>query len=254
MPIQAIIADDEKELRRYLRSLLAETWKELEICAEAADGEEVLKQVETFAPAVVFLDIRMPGLSGLDAAQKIAGCCRIVFVTAYEQYAVEAFEREALDYLVKPVSRERLAITVDRLKKQLSMEDCPAPANPEAVRRILADIRNLVQPEYLHWMRVQHNGAVRLIPVEDVAYIQAEDKYTVVMTAAGEFLINKSIKELCRMLDPAKFWQIHRSTIVNVSRIEGVSRSLTGRGVMKLINRKEILTVSRPYLHLFKQM
>jgi DNA-binding LytR/AlgR family response regulator len=251
---KAIIADDEKELRIYLKSLLADTWPELEICGEAANGKEVLEMVDAFAPRIVFLDIRMPGLSGLDVARTIADQCHIVFVTAYDQYAVEAFEREAMDYLVKPVTRIRLLQTVKRLQKQLQTSVKPPGGIPETVNQILGNLQHLIHPDYLAWIKVQHKENVRLVQVEEVDYFQAEDKYTLVMTATGEFLIKKSIKELCRELDPKKFWQIHRGTLVNVSRIEGVSRSLTGRGILKLKNRNELLTVSRHYLHLFKQM
>ena len=254
MPIKAIIADDENELRRYLKTLLKEAWPELVICAEAANGEEVLALTAEYDPQVVFLDIRMPGLSGLDAAQSIMGQCHIVFVTAYDQYAVTAFEREAIDYIVKPVTPERLARTVDRLKKQMEGGSTGAVDLPDAIRDLLARMEPSKPPEYLAWIRVQQKEMVRLIETAEVDYFQAADKYTLVVTAAGEFPIKKSIKALCRELDPQMFWQVHRGTIVNVTRIEGVSRSLTGRGVLRLNNRKELLTVSRQYLHLFKLM
>jgi len=252
--ISAILADDEKELRTYLRNLLAEVWPDLAIAGEAANGREALDLVDTLAPQIAFLDIRMPGLSGLDVAKKIADSCHIVFVTAYDQYAVEAFEQEAVDYLVKPVARNRLEQTVGRLKKQLQTAVVPPSGISDIIADVLARIQHQPHADYLQWIKVQHKDAVRLIPVDDVDYFQAEDKYTVVMTQAGESLIKTSIKELTQELDPQKFWQIHRATIVNVSRIEDVSRSLTGRGILKLKNRKESVTVSRQYLHLFKQM
>jgi DNA-binding LytR/AlgR family response regulator len=254
MTYKAVIADDEKELRTYLKSLLAATWPDLVICGEAGNGRETLELVETERPQVVFLDIRMPGLSGLEVAQKIAGLCRIVFVTAYDQYAVEAFERDAVDYLVKPVSQERLVQTVQRLKKQLDVSaDAPAGLT-EVVEHILASLNAKTEADFLHWIRVQVRDSIRLIPVGEVDYFQARDKYTLVITEDGESLIRKSIKELAAELDPDLFWQIHRSTIVNVSKIEKVSRSFTGRGVLRLRERPELLTVSRSYLHLFKQM
>ncbi len=252
--IKAIIADDEKELRTYLRNLLTQAWPELEICGEAANGREALELVDTYAPQIAFLDIRMPGLSGLDVARKIADRCHIVFVTAYDQYAVEAFEQEAVDYLVKPVTQKRLARTIGRLKKQLQTSVAPPSGIPDVIAQVLANIQNQAQAGYLQWIKAQHKEAVRLIPVDDVDYFQAEDKYTIVMTASGESLIKTSIKELTQELDPQKFWQVHRATIVNVSKIEDVSRSLTGRGILKLKNRRETLTVSRQYLHLFRQM
>ena len=254
MNYKAIIADDEKELRGYLRTMLAETWPELTICGEAANGKDALELVDTFAPQIAFLDIRMPGLSGLKVAEKIASVCRIVFVTAFDQYAVDAFEREAVDYLVKPVTKKRLTQTIQRLKKQLQVSAEPPAGLAEMITHVLANLQGNANANYLRWIKTQHKDNIRLIPVEEIDYFQAEDKYTLVMAAQGESLIKKSIKELAQELDPQQFWQIHRGTIVNVSRIENISRSLTGRGVIKLRKRPESLTVSRNYLHLFKQM
>lgn len=256
MTYKAIIADDEKELRTYLKNMLAETWPELEICGEAINGREALKMADALAPQIAFLDIKMPGLSGLDVAKKIAGICRIVFVTAFDQYAVEAFEREAVDYLVKPVTKKRLLQTIDRLKKQLKSSPEPPADLAEMIAKVLAGLQSNANTEfrYLRWIKTQHKENIRLISVEEIDYFQAGDKYTLVITPEGEALIKKSIKELSQELDPQKFWQIHRGTIVNVSRIENVGRSLTGRGILKLKNRSNSLTVSRQYLHLFKQM
>jgi DNA-binding LytR/AlgR family response regulator len=254
MTYKAIIADDEKELRGYLKTMLAETWPELEVCGEAINGKEALKLIESCRPQVVFLDIKMPGLTGLEVAKKIAGICHIVFVTAFDQYAVEAFEREAIDYLVKPITKKRLIQTIHRLKKQFKASPEPPAGLAEMITQVLSSLKNNANANYLQWIKAQHKDSVRLIPVEDVDYFRAEDKYTLVMTAEGETLIKKSIKELSGELDPQQFWQIHRGAIVNVSRIENISRSLTGRGVIKLKKRPEALTVSRQYLHLFKQM
>lgn len=254
MKYKAIIADDEKELRRYLKSMLAEIWPELDICGEAANGKEALELIDVCHPQIAFLDIKMPGLSGLDIAKEITDDCRIVFVTAYDHYAVEAFEREAVDYLIKPVTKARLVQTVQRLKKQIQNNVTPPAGLPDIIQQVLANLPGRRSVDYLRWIRTQHKDAVRLIPVEDVDYFQAGNKYTLVMTAAGETLIKKSIKELADELDPRQFWQIHRSTIVNVSQIGSVSRSLTGRGILKLKNRPQSLTVSRQYLYLFKQM
>jgi DNA-binding LytR/AlgR family response regulator len=254
MKYSAIIADDEKELRTYLRSLLNEVWPELEICGEAAHGQEALELVDSIHPQIVFLDIKMPGMSGLQAAKKIAGLCHIVFVTAYDQYAVEAFERDAVDYLVKPVTKKRLRETVARLKKQLQASTAPPENIAALITQVMSNIQNQRQPAFLRWIKTQHKDSIRLICVDDVDYFQAQDKYTVVMTAGGESLIKKSIKELAEELDASQFWQIHRATIVNVAKIEDVNRSFTGRGVIRLKGRKDALTVSRNYLHLFKQM
>ena len=254
MIYKAIIADDEKELRTYLKSLLAEVWPELMISGEAANGQEALELIKSEKPQIAFLDIRMPGLSGMEVAKKIAGTCRLIFVTAFDQYAVGAFEREAVDYLVKPVSKKRLAQTVERLKKQLKDSPEPSPDLAKVLEHVISTLKGRGSVDFLRWIRTQHRENIRLIPVEEVDYFQAEDKYTLVLTRDGEALIRKSIKELTQELDPNQFWQIHRSRIVNVSKIDQVSRSLTGRGVLKLKNRPEILTVSRNYLHLFKQM
>jgi DNA-binding LytR/AlgR family response regulator len=254
MTYRAIIADDEKELRTYLKNMLAETWPELEICGEAVNGREALEMVDAFAPQIAFLDIKMPGLSGLDVAKNIAGHCRIVFITAFDQYAVDAFEHEAVDYLVKPVTKKRLVQTIHRLKKQLQSSPEPPADLVKMMTQVLANLQINPSAGYLQWIKTQHKENVRLIPVEEVDYFQAGDKYTLVITAKEEALIKKSIKELIQELDPQKFWQIHRGTIVNVSRIETVGRSLTGRGILKLKNRLNALTVSRQYVHLFKQM
>jgi DNA-binding LytR/AlgR family response regulator len=250
---KAIIADDEKELRTYLRSHLSETWPDLIICGEAANGAEALELVESEHPQIAFLDIRMPGLTGMDLAERIAGLCHIVFVTAYDRYAVEAFEREAVDYLLKPVTKERLMQTVQRLKDRIESASLPVPQLSEVVHQLLSRLPGQAGRDHLRWIRTQHRDSTRLIPVEDVDYFKAEDKYTLVMTREGEFLIKKSIKELSEELDPTQFWQIHRGT-VSVSRIDGVSHSITGRGVIKLKGRPELLTVSRNYMHLFKHM
>jgi DNA-binding LytR/AlgR family response regulator len=254
MIYKAIIADDEKELRTYLRSLLSEIWPELVICGEAQNGIEALELVELMKPQIAFLDIKMPGLSGMEAAKRIANLCRIVFVTAFDQYAVEAFEREAVDYLLKPVSKDRLIQTVDRLKNQLNTSLEPPGGITGIVEQIISRLPDRKGADFLRWVRTQLKDAVSLIPVEEVDYFSAEDKYTLVITKEGESLIKKSIKELTQELDPNQFWQIHRGTIVNVAKIDKMSRSITGRGILRLKNRPELLTVSRNYLHLFKQM
>jgi DNA-binding LytR/AlgR family response regulator len=251
---KAIIADDEKELRTYLRSILSEVWPELVICGEAQNGKEAIALVESTKPHVAFLDIKMPGISGMEAAKSIAGLCRIVFVTAFDQYAVEAFEREAVDYLLKPVSKDRLIQTVDRLKKQLNTSPEPPVGLAGIVEQIISRLPGRKDNDFLQWIKTQHKDTIRLIPVEDVDYFSAEDKYTLVITKEEESLIKKSIKELAQELDPHQFWQIHRGTIVNVAKIDKMSRSITGRGMLKLKDRSELLTVSRNYLHLFKQM
>lgn len=254
MTYKAIIADDEKELRIYLKSILSEIWPELVICGEAKNGKEALELVESKRPQIAFLDIRMPGLSGMEVAKRIAGLCRIVFVTAFDQYAVEAFEKEAVDYLLKPVSKERLVQTIQRLKNQLDSSSEPPARLAEVIEQVISKLPGRGETHFLRWIKTQDKDSIRLIPVEEADYFKAEDKYTLVITKEGESLIKKSIKELAQELDPGQFWQIHRGTIVNVSKIDKVSRSLTGRGMLKLKGRPELLTVSRNYLPLFKQM
>jgi DNA-binding LytR/AlgR family response regulator len=254
MMYKAIIADDEKELRTFLKSILSEIWPDLLICGEAKNGKEALELVESKKPHIAFLDIRMPGLSGMEVAKRIAAQCRIVFVTAFDQYAVEAFEKEAVDYLLKPVSKDRLIQTVQRLKNQFDSSIEPPARLAEIVEQVLSKLPGKGGTDFLRWIKTQEKDSVRLVPVEEADYFKAEDKYTLVVTKEGESLIKKSIKELAQELDPSQFWQIHRGTIVNVSKIDKVSRSFTGRGVLKMKGRPELLTVSRSYLHLFKQM
>ena len=252
--IKAIIADDEEQLRTYLKARLSEVWPELIICGEAENGPEALTLIEEKQPHIAFLDIRMPGLSGMEVARKIAGFCRIVFITAYDQYAVEAFESEAVDYLLKPVTNERLKTTVDRIKQQIAAPPKTESKLTEVEERLMTGLQERHAQGYLQWIRVRQGDGTRLIAVDEVYYFKASDKYTMVVTAAGEWLINKPIKELSNELDPDKFRRIHRGTIVNAGCIDKVSRSLTGRGGVKLKDRPELLTVSRTYIHIFKQM
>ena len=252
--IKALIADDEDPLRKYLKAKLAEVWPDLVICGEARNGREVLGLIEEHQPDIVFLDIRMPGLTGMEVARKIAGACRVVFVTAYDEYAMEAFEKGAVDYLLKPVTRERLEKTVKRLQEQIAAPFQPASQVAEIMEQLLTGLAERKGPGYLRWVRVQHKDGVRLIPVEEVCYFQASDKYTLVVTKGGDSPIRKTVKELVGELDPHQFWQIHRGTVVNASCIAQVGRSLTGRGVVRLKDRTETLTVSHRYMHVFKQM
>ncbi len=253
-PFKAIIVDDESQLRTYLKSQLAIVWPELEICTEAKSGKEAIEQIETCKPDIVFLDINMPGLSGLDVAKKITDKCWIVFVTAYDQYAIEAFENEAVDYLLKPVTVERLEKTVSRIKQRLSQK----PESYDNIKKLLNDLdvltKNSTAPPTLQWIKAQQGNDISLISVDDVFYFIAQDKYTAVITDNGESLIQTPIKELARDLDNNLFWQINRGVIVNVRCIDKVSRSMTGRYQLRLKKHSDVLTVSRTYTHLFKQM
>jgi DNA-binding LytR/AlgR family response regulator len=251
---KAIIADDEEQLRIYLRSKLSGLWPELDICAEAENGLKALELIEKNRPDIAFLDINMPGLSGLEVAKNIAFNCRVVFITAYDQYAIEAFENEAIDYLLKPVTDDRLVKTVQRLQKQIA-DASPSPADiAETLERFMSTVKNREAPGFLKWIKVRHGEDVRLISVDEVCYFKAEDKYTVVKTPTGESLIKKSIRQLATALDPDQFWRIHRGTIINVNFIDRINRSFAGRLTIKLEDLPETLTVSRSYSHLFKQM
>ncbi|UCD82283.1 MAG: response regulator transcription factor [Desulfobacterales bacterium] len=252
--LDAIIADDEEHLRIYLKSKLAELWPELIICGEAENGLEALKLIETCRPAVAFLDIKMPGLSGIEVAQKAGRDCRIVFITAFDQYAIEAFENEAVDYILKPVTDQRLQKTIKRLKKQISGNSISSIDFTRSLDRLLAALKDRPASGYLKWIKVRQGEEVRLISVDDICYFKAEDKYTVIKTREGESLIKKTIQQLSEELDPDLFWRIHRGTIISVHQVGRVSRSFAGRLIITLKDLPETLTVSRSYAHLFKQM
>ena len=247
--LKAVIAEDEPVLRGELRSTLKELWPELTISAEAEDGIEALRALSEHAPDILFLDIQMPGLNGLEVAKQASGRCHIAFVTAYDKYAVAAFEQGAVDYVMKPFSAARLATTVMRLKEKVAS----APANLDGILKSLTEAVN-ASKEYLRWITAAQGDELRLITVEEICYFQADNKYTLVVTAQQESLIRRPIKELIDELDPKMFWQIHRGTLVNVSAIAGVSRDMGGHLRVKLKERKETLAVSEPYMHLFKQM
>lgn len=251
---RAIIADDEEELRKYLKTMLESAWPDLEICSEAKNGVEAVEQIIAHKPDIAFLDIKMPGMTGLEVAREIVGTCWVVFVTAYDQYAVTAFENQAIDYLLKPVSAKRLEQTVARLKNRFEQKKPLPDQIPEAIQTLLSNVSGSNQPEYLKWIRAQHGDGIRLIPVEDIFCFKSEDKYTCVLTRTGESLIRTPIKTLALELNPDEFWQIHRGAIVRVDQIDRVSRSLTGRHVVKLKDFPEPLTVSRAFSHFFKQM
>ena len=244
----AVIAEDEPLLRAELRESLARLWPELQIRAEAEDGIQALLAIEKHSPGVLFLDIEMPGMSGLEVARQVGGRCHVVFVTAYDKYAITAFEQGAIDYLMKPFSAARLATTISRLKERA---DSP-PANLESLLQTL--LKGRPAKEYLHWITATQGAELRLITIDEICYFQADNKYTLVVTPQQESLIRRPIKDLLQELDPARFWQIHRSTVINVNAIAGVSRDIGGHLRVKLKERKETLAVSDPYAHLFKSM
>ncbi|KQZ39836.1 LytTR family DNA-binding domain-containing protein [Duganella sp. Root1480D1] len=254
----AIIADDEEPMRDMLRKRLHEAWPELDIVAEAANGIEAIALAGQHQPDIVFLDIRMPGLTGIEAARMLFNRCHIVFITAYDQYAIEAFEQGALDYLLKPVNLERLKTACERLQARLGK-------TPNNIERQLSQLLQQTgrspssgagpaQPEYLHWIQAQVGNSLRMISTKEVLFFRADEKYTRVQTAQGEFLIRKTLKELEDELDPNEFWRIHRSTLVRVDAIAEVTRDLRGRQMVRVRNSTEELEVSRGNTHLFQQM
>lgn len=245
----AVIAEDEPVLRAQLKELLAEVWPELDVLGEAEDGFQAMRALEEHSPDVLFLDIQMPGVTGLEVARQASGRYHVVFVTAYDQYAVAAFEEGAVDYVMKPLSAARLAIACGRVKKRLTT----APANLNRLLGMLAQRGAQAHP-YLRWINASQGADVRLITVDEICYFQSDAKYTRAVTPNSESLIRKPLKELLEELDPGSFWQIHRSTVVNVNAIAGVSRDFAGRLFVKLKARKETLPVSQPFAHLFRQM
>ena len=256
-----VVAEDEALLRDELVLQLKTAWPALEIVAVVDDGGAALEAIAAHQPDVAFLDIRMPGLSGLEVAAALADCSahtQVVFVTAYDQYAIDAFERGAVDYLQKPVSPDRLAATVQRLKARAAAgQGQGAAADAAQLGALLRQLGAAAPPPKnppLVWLTASAGLETRLIMVDDIAYFQSDSKYTVVMTAAGEALLRKPIRELLDVLDADIFKQIHRSTIVNLKAIASISRDDSGRGVIRLKTRPETLTVSQPFMNLFKAM
>ena len=245
--VKAVIAEDEATLLEELRATLAMLWPELLICATATNGIQALCEMETHAPDVMFLDIEMPGMSGLEVARRASGRSHVVFVTAYDRYAVAAFEQGAIDYVMKPFEPARLMDTVRRLKGRVDS----TPADLEGLLKGLAE---RLGGEYIRWVTASQGRELRLITVDEVCYFQADNKCTLVVTADRESLIYRSIKDLADLLDPKTFWQIHRGTIINIRQIAGISRDFRGRLRVQLKQRKEMLTVSASHAHLFKQM
>jgi DNA-binding LytR/AlgR family response regulator len=273
---RAVIADDERLLRDQLRSRLAEVWPELEIVGEARNGIEAVQLTEQLRPDLVFLDIRMPGMSGVEAARAIAQLpvaeaggaagadeadgwpgCEIVFITAYDQYAIEAFEQGVVDYVLKPAERERLQVTVERIRKRLAQrrsDEAPAGTGMQQLLQKLAAQINPNAAPRLKWIQATVGQSIQMIPVEDVLFFISDEKYTRVQTATVEALIRKPIRELVEEVDADLFWQIHRSTLVNTRHIAGVTRDLRGRQLVSVKGHPEKLEVSRSYAGLFKGM
>ena len=254
----ALIADDEPLLRERLALHLHALWPELDVVAQARNGREAIELFDEHDPDVVFLDVHMPGINGIAAARSIARRAEIVFVTAFEQYAVQAFDEGALDYLVKPFDEARLADTVQRLKARLGAGE-RADAAPELLdgllERLSAEMakRAPAQP-WLQWIKASTGNTVRLIPVDEVVFLRSDEKYTLVVSSGGEAVIRKTLRELGDELDPARFVQIHRSAIVNLHHVSHVVRGANETADVHLRGRHEVLPVSRSYLHVFRQM
>lgn len=247
---RALIADDEAHLAQHLQQQLARLWPELEIVAVAANGIEAAAAIAELEPDLAFLDIRMPGLSGLEVAQGIEGRTRAVFVTAYDEYAVQAFEHAALDYLLKPLRTERLQRTIERVRQALAAP----PAEDAALAQVLRRLAGQGAGERLRYVRAAKGGMVHNIAVGEILFFQADDKYTVVRTAADEYLIRTPIAELAARLDPDEFWQVHRATIVNLAHLAGTRRDEASRLFLRLRGHAAELPVSRAYVPLFQAM
>lgn len=251
----ALLADDEPHLARALAKDLAALWPELQIVHVARHGLEAAERIAALQPDLAFLDIQMPGLTGLEVAQGIEGHTRVVFVTAYDEYAVQAFEREALDYVLKPVKRERLQRTIERVRRAIDGGTAAGDDSPQ----LLAALRKLLPPaapstERLRWVRASVGELMHQIDIEDVLFFRADDKYTCVQTAAAEYLIRTPIAELAQQLDPAQFQQVHRSTLINLRHLAGTRRDEASRLFVRIKGHAQELPVSRAYVHLFRAM
>jgi len=254
---RALIADDETHLAHYLRDQLLKLWPELEIVGVARNGIEAAQQIAALQPDVAFLDIQMPGLTGLEVAAGIEGLTRVVFVTAYDDYALTAFDAEAIDYVLKPVTTQRLERTVDRLQRALALQAGAPVAEPDAhLARVLRALQGTAKPAAaaLRWIRASQGELTHQVDVTQVLFFHADDKYTCVRTAQAEYLIRTPISELSQQLDGATFWQIHRSTIVNLAHLAGTRRDDASRLFVRIQGWDGELPVSRAYVHLFKPM
>jgi len=245
----AIIADDEAPLRQFLRRQLATAWPELDIVAEAADGGEALDAIDAHRPDVAFLDIRMPVMSGLEVARRAVKPCHVVFVTAHDEYAIQAFETAALDYLLKPVTTPRLARAVERLKSAATK---PPPDLTDLLAKLSSALR--AQPGFLQWLQVSQNNELVLLSVEEVDCFLASDKYTLALCGDKEWVLRKPLKELEASLDPERFWRIHRGAIVRVAAVARVKNDVHSHQVLELRNSGRTVAVGRSYTHRFRQM
>jgi len=249
----ALIADDEQILRQAMKKMLNRLWPELDIIAMAENGIQALEMIQNLQPDVVFLDIQMPGMTGVEVARQTAGAARVVFVTAYDQFAVQAFENEAVDYLLKPLMEERLNRTIVRLKNQLAKSENPLDLEVK-IKKLVRILELKSPPERLRLIKVKIGAELRFIPVPEVVYFKAEDKYTIVQTRDREFLIKTPIKTLESQLDPDQFWRVHRSSIVNINRILKIKRSFSNQMLIAFKGISSTIPVSRSFEHLFRHM
>jgi DNA-binding LytR/AlgR family response regulator len=249
----ALIADDEPHLARYLGDHLHKLWPELQIVHVARNGVEAAEQIAALQPDLAFLDIKMPGLTGVEVAQGIEGKTRVVFVTAFDEFAVQAFEQEAVDYVLKPVRAERLAQTIERVRRVLA---APQAADNPALLAVLQRLlpAAAAPAARLRYVRASSGDVTHQIDVADVLFFRADDKYTCVQTAQGEHLIRTPIAELAGQLDPDQFWQVHRSTLINLRHVDGTRRDELSRLFVRIKGHAAELPVSRAYVHLFKTM
>ncbi len=248
----AIIADDEENLRIHLAALLQQVWPELDIIEQCANGEQALSAIVLHQPDIAFLDIKMPGLTGLEVVEQAKTKTRYVFATAYDEFAIKAFENEALDYLLKPIDRTRLESTVQRLKKHL----LNLTAAPE-LASLLKQLQNATvvnSPQFLRWIRASQGDVTHHLDVAQVLFFKSDDKYTVVQTAQGEFLIRRSVTELLGELDSSIFWQINRGVVVNSSYLTTTRRDASGNLMARLRSYAKELAIAKPYQTRFRQM
>ncbi|MEO6410721.1 MAG: LytTR family DNA-binding domain-containing protein [Burkholderiaceae bacterium] len=246
----AVIAEDEPLLADELADLLQQLWPQLRVVARAGNGVEALDAIDAHAPDLALLDIHMPLLSGIEVGRRVAGRCHVAFITSHDEHAIEAFDAGAIDYVLKPPTLARLLTTVQRLKARLHEP-------PVDLRRALQSVGTATPhaaPRYLQWINASRGAAVRLITVDEIVYFRSDQKYTLVVTDDGESLIKKTIKELADELDPGLFWQVHRSTLVNVHAIDSVLRDGRGGLTLRLKQRSETLPVSEAFSHRFRQM
>lgn len=248
----ALIADDEPHLAQHLKEQLIDLWPELDIVHVARNGIEAAEKIAELQPDLAFLDIQMPGLTGLEVAQDIEALTRVVFVTAYDEYALQAFDHAALDYLLKPLKKERLARTLDRIKLALAAPPPPDAMLAQALQRLL--LAPVPAPQRLRYVRAAQGALTHQIAVSDIMFFHADDKYTVVRTAAGEHLIRTPIAELASQLDPDQFWQVHRATLINLDFLAGTRRDDASRLYVRMAGHAAELPVSRAFVHLFKAM